>query len=128
MRSRHPDSAPLREALGVLCEPGEMYELRVLDGDGKAPRAAGFFTNAHALASAATRHDGKAAGVYVTLNPVKAGVPTQNGHPVNRVSAKVSGLTKDVDVLRRRWLLLDFDPVRHPTAISATDAEKAAAN
>ena len=34
--------------------------------------------------------------------------------------------TSDIDIVRRRWLILDFDPVR-PSGISSTDEEHRAA-
>ena len=40
--------------------------------------------------------------------------------------AKRGGATNDTQIVARRWLLIDADPVR-PSGISATDAEKAEA-
>ncbi len=76
------------------------------------------------LALAALRVTSRAKGVYVTLNPVK---PDLQARRSNRVDWAGSGeLAGDKDILRRRWLLIDADPLRDPH-ISATDAEKAAA-
>jgi AAA domain len=62
-------------------------------------------------------------GVYITLNPVN---PDLLARGVNRVREFVKATTTDVDVLHRRWLLIDCDPVR-PSDISATDDEHAQA-
>lgn len=64
-------------------------------------------------------------GVYVTLNPV---VPAIVSRAEARLTppGKKSLATKDKEVDRRRWLLIDVDPVR-PAGISATDEEKAKA-
>jgi putative DNA primase/helicase len=54
----------------------------------------------------------RAEGIYVTLNPVMSMVGTD--------------AAADKHIYRRRWLLVDVDPVR-PANTSATDAEKAVA-
>jgi hypothetical protein len=115
----------IRRALGVLCEPGALYELRMLGVDGAGVRA-GFFDDLDALAATAAEYDGRARGIYVTLNPVKPDLLEQHGHPRNTLTHTVKNvLTSEADVVHRRWCLLDFDPER-PRG-SATDEEKAAA-
>src|SRR5262249_6587201 len=59
------------------------------------------------------------ASVYVTLNPV---VPSLLARRANRVRSRARTTTSDKDIERRRWLLVDCDPVR-PAEISSTDAE-----
>lgn len=54
--------------------------------------------------------------VYVTMNPIRPGMPT----------GRVTRGAKAEDIVRRRWMLVDIDPVR-PVDTSSTDAEKAAA-
>jgi hypothetical protein len=44
----------------------------------------------------------------------------------NRIERYADQTTSDDDILKRRWLPIDFDPVR-PAGISSTDAEKALA-
>src|SRR5262249_22984948 len=76
------------------------------------------------LAEAALRVTPHAKGVYVTLNPLN---PDLLARRCNRIAwANEGELAKDKDVLCRRWLLVDADPVRDPL-ISATEAEKDAA-
>lgn len=64
-------------------------------------------------------------GIYVTMNPVN---PALLARANNRLrpegKKKISATDKDTD--RRRWLVVDVDPVR-PANVSATDDEKAAA-
>ena len=60
-------------------------------------------------------------GIYITLNPVK---PALIARAQNRIAkAKRNTLTGETDIVCRRWLLVDIDPVR-PAGISATDSEK----
>jgi hypothetical protein len=56
-------------------------------------------------------------------NPVN---PALLARANNRLRERVTGATKNSDIVRRRWLLMDFDPVR-PTGISSTEAEHEAA-
>ena len=44
----------------------------------------------------------------------------------NEMDVKAEHTTKDADVLKRRWLLIDIDPVR-PAGISSNKAEMKAA-
>ena len=63
-------------------------------------------------------------GGYATLNPLN---PDLLARRANRIAwANEGELAKDKDVLARRWVLVDADPVRDPL-VSATDAEKAEA-
>jgi hypothetical protein len=68
------------------------------------------------------RPSGTAKGVYFMMNPIK---PDLLARRCNRVDVAANDdCTKDKDILCRRWLLVDADPVRDKK-ISATDAEKA---
>ena len=65
---------------------------------------------------------GNAAGVYLTLNPV---VPELLARCANHTKRAKDG-TKDHEILCRRWLFVDIDPVR-PRGISSTDEQHEAA-
>src|SRR5438552_866101 len=108
-------------ALNVLLEPGSVGELRVLNTSEKT--VSGYFTDFAKLAAEAARWSGQAPAVYVTLNPIK---PELLARASNRAIPYAKITTADNDILKRRWLLIDFDPVR-PTGISSTDAEHDAA-
>jgi hypothetical protein len=116
------DPVEIRRALGVLLEPGSVTELRVPHA-GREGTVSGYFSDHDALAREAARWSGKAPGVYVTLNPV---LPALLARAANRVRTRAEQTTSDRDILRRRWLPIDFDPVR-PAGISATEAEHGAA-
>lgn len=62
------------------------------------------------------QYDGKAEAIYVTLNPINPEVLTRTGE-------QTSKLTKDSDISRRAFILVDVDPVR-PADVSSTDEEK----
>jgi hypothetical protein len=122
-------AARLAQRYKLLIAPGQVVELRALDvqrGNGRPHVEAGFFDADHLLdmAKAALEVTPHARGVYFTLNPLR---PELLARRCNRIAwAKDGELAKDRDVVARRWLLVDADPVRDPL-ISATDGEKAEA-
>lgn len=111
-----------------LISPGQVAELRAVKFRGGSTNwtttQSGFFDHDHLLemAKAAIFLSRKAKGVYFTLNPVQ---PDLLARRCNRFDKADEGeLTKDKDIVARRWLLVDADPARD-AHISATDAEKA---
>jgi hypothetical protein len=115
--------------LRVLTEPDRVCELRAVKvrrGSGRPHTEGGFFDTDHLeemarLALDVSRH---ARGVYFTLNPLKNAILARRA---NRLGwAEEGELAADKDVPRRRWLLIDADPIRD-AHVSATDQEKAAA-
>lgn len=101
------------KALSVLTAPDQVTELRIPQA-GLAPYYE-FFVAPGKLAAEAARFNGKVPGIYFTLNPVNPNVLTRK-----------KAATSDVDIAARRWLPLDFDPIR-PAGLSSTDSEHQAA-
>lgn len=111
-----------------LLSPGCVYELRALDvPEGGVIRrvVSGYFDDHAAMLREAELLSSQGArGVYYTLNPVR---PELLARAVNRVRpAKRGEATSDADIVCRRWLPVDLDPVR-PAGISSTAEELAAA-
>jgi len=109
-------------ALSHLMEPGAVYELRIPKA-GRSGTVSGYFDDLAALAKAAAEWDGKAPGLYLTLNPCK---PELLSRCANRAKTYADTTTGDADALRRLRLMVDCDPVR-PSGIASTDAEHDAA-
>ena len=107
-------------AVETLSSPGDVIELRPLKN---GTTAAGYFDNAEALDREATKLDEQGYITYVTLNPVESALLAR---AENKVRRPLRETTSDRDVLRRRRLLVDADPVL-PAGISSTDEEKEAA-
>jgi hypothetical protein len=122
-------AALLAEQYRLLIAPDQVVELRALGvqrNGGRPHTEAGFFDWDHLLdlAKIALRVTPYAKGVYFTLNPLNLDLLARR---CNRIAwANEGELTKDKDVLARRWLLIDADPVRDPL-VSATNQEKVAA-
>lgn len=100
--------------LRVFCVPGQVVELRALGVGGKRA-VCEVFGDLAALARRAAELDAAGAqGVYFTPNPLRPDL----------VGSRAS--SKAVDVVERRWLLVDVDPAR-PPGLSSTEAELRAA-
>ncbi len=112
--------AEMRNALGVLFEPDAVVELRGFVG---RKTVSGYFDDHDVLASEAHSLNKNGFQVYVTLNEVN---PDLLARAANRIREYPKGTTSDTDIVRIRWLPLDFDPVR-PSGVSSTEEEKKAA-
>jgi putative DNA primase/helicase len=99
--------------------PGDVRDVRIPKYNKFGHTASGYFDSPEALAAAAARWDGKA-NLYLTLNPVN---PALLARAANRILEKAESTSSDTDILRRRWLFIDLDPVR-PAGISSTEAER----
>jgi len=108
--------------LRLFAEPGQVTELRAFGGDGGY---SGWFDYDHlphmARAAAELERTG-CRGVYFTPNPVRPELLQRRPNEIGPATR----CTSDVDILQRRWLLIDIDPVR-PKDSSATEEERQAA-
>ena len=125
MKGLQPDRSEVLRALGVLAEPGQVVELRLLGVQSQGQRIpvtmSGYFDDFELLATSACRYGGSAKGVYVTLNPVKPALLARAANRL-RTAGRNDPLTSDADITKRRWLPIDLDPER-PSGISSTDQE-----
>ena len=105
----------IHQAISLMCEPGQVYEVRAF------PRgtASGYFDDFSKLAQAAASLSGRAPAVYITANPA---LPDLLARSANRVKGWAKTTTSDTQILHRCWLPIDFDPVR-PADISSTEEE-----
>src|SRR5215211_2796812 len=115
-----PDTGLVR-SVEVLFQPGTVVELRACRG---RETVSGYYDDHPALAREARKLDERDYAVYVTLNEVDPALLARASKRTRKVYREPT--TSDRDIVRRRWLPLDFDPVR-PSGVSATDAEKKAA-
>ncbi|BDG59921.1 hypothetical protein [Caldinitratiruptor microaerophilus] len=121
------DPAEIRRALHILVEPGGVTELRIVGAEyarGRVGTLSGYYDYDHLedLVQAAAEWDGRSRGVYVTLNPVRPDVLARAANRLRVPVQQGESSTSDQDILRRRWLPIDLDPVR-PSGVSSTDLE-----
>lgn len=115
----------ITRTLQVLHRTGDLFEIR-------APKTrtwgtlSGYFTDpATAARHIVGKYDGKVPWIYTTLNTVD---PTAQGRAANRLQTHTpeGSTTKDKEIRRLLWILLDFDPERL-SGISSTEEEHQAA-
>ena len=108
-----------------IMQPGQVTELRVLGvrERGFKNNYFGYFSDYAELAKHAAYYSGRATGVYNIMNPIH---PALLGRAANRMerAAKDDSATADENIVSLNWLLIDVDPDKPDSKISATDAEK----
>src|SRR5260370_16746200 len=117
------DRAEIVRAISLLFEPGDVVEVRVPKT--RVGVVSGYFDDHSMLATAIHAADTKyrASGVYYVVNKIN---PALLGRAYNRLKERAEYTTADNNILRRRWLPIDLDPVR-PAGISSSEEEHAAA-
>lgn len=125
-RVTYVDVTEVNKALGLIGESRQVIEVRALEASLQGERRgtlSGYFDDHEKLVQAVAGIR-LARGIYFTLNPLKRDLLAR---AVNRIQyAKRGEATADGDMVARRWMLVDIDPVR-PSGISASDAEHEAA-
>jgi len=119
-----PEIDQIKRSLSVLFEPGDTVEMRCV-GDRTIN---GFYRDHDKLEEDACQLNGKGfnspQNVYVCLIPVHPELYARRADQFG-YARKGAGV-RDQDIVCRRWLLVDVDPVR-PAGVSATDEQKRAA-
>ena len=119
------DREEIVRALTLWFQPGDVFEIRALGattGMNNRPHTeSGYFDYDHAAEAAdAIGKIRTADGIYVSINPVKRDLLARAVYKLR--FGKDLQTTADGNVERRRWLLVDCDPVRE-SGIASTDAE-----
>jgi len=121
--SSDPDPRQLLERTAHLLfdQPGRVVELRALHVRGVRGKGtvSGYFDDPEKFVEGALSLDGRAEGIYAILNVIQ---PSLLARAYNRLVECPESTTSDLDITRRRFLLIDVDPTR-PSKISSTDAE-----
>ena len=117
------DRVEVERAIRLLFQPGDVIEVRIPKT--RAGVVAGYFEDFQAMTEAICHADlkYKASGVYYVLNRIN---PALLGRAYNRLKERADHTTADHNIVGRRWLPVDLDPVR-PAGISASDGEHATA-
>jgi hypothetical protein len=103
--------------LDRLFSPGDVFEVRIPKT--KYGTIAGYFNDTAIAAALIAKENGKHSAIYTTVNPIN---PALLARAANKFTYGAHETTSDVEVLRRRWLLVDLDPVR-AAGISSTQHE-----
>jgi hypothetical protein len=111
----------LRDAVARLAGPGQVVEVRALTDQ---YTHSGYFSDPAALVRVVEPLDADSSvhGIYVTLNEVNPALLSRRANRIKMRLGKKDSTTSDADILRRRWLPVDIDPLR-PSGVSSTDEE-----
>ncbi len=112
----------IHNALLALLAPGSVAEVRLPETH--KGMGCGYFDDFQTMASRAADWSGQCPAVYFTLNPVNPDLLSRARNRINFMGKKPT--TKDAEIICRRWLPVDVDPIR-PAGISSTEAEHTAA-
>jgi hypothetical protein len=115
------DEREIGRTLALLFEPSQVFEVRVLKavpkrGWQKARTFIGYFRGAEGVELARELRAFRAwSGAYITLNPINEDLYARCA---TRLQDSIPA-TQDSDVVARRLLFIDFDPIR-PSGISSS--------
>ena len=111
----------LRDAVSRLARAGTVIEVRALTDQFTH---SGYFNDLALLVRAVEPldADNSVHGIYVTLNEVNPALLSRRANRIKMRLGKKDSTTSDADILRRRWLPIDIDPLR-PSGVSSTDEE-----
>ncbi|WP_421909169.1 hypothetical protein [Methanolacinia petrolearia] len=115
----------IEKNLSLLFPGGGVVELRAISDYNIH---SGYFDDYDTLAEKAgsiTRLS-DVSGVYVILNQVNPALLSRRANRIKMKLGRKDATTADADIIRRRWLPIDLDPVR-PSGVSSTDEEHVAA-
>jgi len=117
------DCSEIQRGITLLFEPYDVVEVRIPKT--RVGVVSGYFDDHSTMAAAIHAADDtyRAGGVYYVLNRVD---PALLGRAFNRLKERAEYTTADNNILRRRWLPIDLDPVR-PSGVSSSDEEHLAA-
>src|SRR5579859_5688890 len=126
------DVEQVRRTFQTLVEPGQVFEIRVLDAlTTESPKyaytASGYFNDLEKLIRALKTIQ-RAKGVYMTLHPCQPALLARASNRLRNAQDMKSdkSTTTDAQILQYRWLPIDADPTR-PSGISSSDQEHEAA-
>ncbi len=111
--------------LQYLFDPGQVIEIRTISGEGIS---SGYYDDLKKAAADLLERekDTRVSGTYVTLNEVNPALLARRANRIKYRLERKDASTADADIVRRRWLPIDIDPVR-PSGVSSSDEEHEAA-
>ena len=108
----------LRQWYEVFKDNHELVEIRILDPETKRSYS-GYFTDIETLLREIKRYE--KCNLYFTLNVIDPACYSREQH--DRISTRPKSTTSDMEILGRKWCLIDVD-CEKPSDTNSTDAEK----
>ena len=117
------DRSDILRTAQTFMDQGDVWEMRIPKA-GRFKTISGYYDDTQNFAdSIIGLADEGFPGFYFTANPVQ---PDLFARSANKYEKYAQNTTTDGDITRRRWLLVDLDPIR-PAGISSSNTEHAAA-
>ena len=116
-------------AMILLHIPGTIVEVRIfeiskyLTDKCWLKPSYGYFNNMESLATEIVEFDGKAVGIFATLNPVSPVLAAKSYNKLTPIWGETA--CKDENITNRIYFFIDIDPHKAIKDTSATDTEKA---
>ena len=116
------DKNEIIKTLDVFQTDNGLVEVRIFSTVNKTDIYSGIFDNRDALIREIERFDREPYNIYFVLNELKDAL---NGMPQYNKLIRGAKAVQDKDIKFRRWLLVDFDPIREGDVkeIASTDEE-----
>lgn len=113
----------IKQFLEMIIDPDGVFEIRIPKA-GREKTVSGYYNrdNLDNAVKDILDYEGRF-NIYVTLNPVN---PVLLARAANRLKPFAEHTTSDSDILIRKWLLIDIDPIR-PSGVSSSVEEKKSA-
>lgn len=116
------DREEINRTLDVFHTDNGLVEIRIFSTTNKTDIYSGIFDNKETLINEVARFDREPYNVYFVFNELKDAL---NGMPQYNKLIRGAKAVQDKDIKYRRWLLVDFDPIRDGDVkdIASTDEE-----
>lgn len=108
----------LRQWYETFKDNHELVEIRILDPETKRSYS-GYFTDIETMLREIKRYE--KCNLYFTLNVIDPACYSREQH--DRISTRPKSTTSDMEILGRKWCLIDVD-CEKPSDTNSTDAEK----
>lgn len=119
MNNPYINDSEVLKALSLIVEPGEIFELRILNNNKKTDIRSGYFKDPDIALEELKKQNLQGCNVYIVLNSINDACSARQ-----QFGKFLQGCTttSDNDIVGRNWLPIDIDPVR-PAGTSSSEAE-----
>lgn len=119
MNNPYVNDSEVLKALSIIVEPGEIFELRILNNNRKTDIRSGYFKDPDIALEELKKQNLQGCNVYLVLNSINDACSARQQFGKFCLGCTT---TSDNDIVGRNWLPIDIDPVR-PAGTSSSEAE-----
>lgn len=119
MNNPYINDSEVLKALSLIVEPGEIFELRILNNNKKTDIRSGYFKDPDTALEELKKQNLQGCNVYIVINSINDACSARQQYGKFCLGCTT---TSDNDIVGRNWLPIDIDPVR-PAGTSSSEAE-----